>query len=148
MVTLRYFTDADVSLLREKRYVDMRPCEVEEMLRKWNEKQVNGRDFEMFAVCDGENVVGMISLYRQTADTVSVGPEIFHDCRRRGYGTLAMRAAMDAAIDRGYKIAFAQIRTDNAASIALHEALGFASNGQVFTNARGNPVVFYLRSLI
>ena len=148
MVTLRYFTDADASLLREKRYPDMSAAQVEEMIRKWNEKQVNGRDFEMFAVCDGVNVVGTVSLYQQTADTVSIGPEIFSDCRRRGYGTLAMRAAMDAAGDRGYKIAFAQIRTDNAASIALHEALGFESNGQTFTNAKGNPVLFYLKSLI
>jgi len=59
MVTLRYFTDADVSLLREKRYVDMRPCEVEEMIRKWNEKKVNGRDFEMFAVLKDNEIVGM-----------------------------------------------------------------------------------------
>ena len=52
------------------------------------------------------------------------------------------------AKEKGYKIVFQQIRTNNVASIALHSSLGFETNGLIYTNAKGNQVAIYLKSLI
>ncbi len=47
-----------------------------------------------------------------------------------------------------YKIVSRQIRVDNTASLALHRALGFETDGAVFQNAKGNSICFYLKCLV
>ena len=59
-----------------------------------------------------------------------------------------MVLAMELAHQKGYKIVSQQIRTDNTASIALHKALGFETSGAIYTNAKGNQVSIYLKSLV
>ena len=49
--------------------------------------------------------------------------------------------------EKGYKIACAQIRTDNIASISLHNKLGFETNGYVYKNRKDSKVVIYLKTL-
>ena len=60
----------------------------------------------------------MISLYEHSKWVVSCGPQIFEGECRKGYGYEALLRALLVAHDKGYKIAVAQIRTDNTASIA------------------------------
>ena len=148
MITLRAFTDHQVPLLREALDPHMDPAEVKALIAEWNTGKHNGRDFAMLGVWQGETLVGMISLYRHTSEAVSIGPEIFSPYRRRGYAKEAMTLAMELAHQKGYKIVSQQIRTDNTASIALHTALGFETSGAVYTNAKGNQVSIYLKSLI
>ena len=52
------------------------------------------------------------------------------------------------AKEKGYKIVSQQIRVSNAASIALHKSLGFETNDIIYTNAKGNQVSIYLKSLV
>ena len=59
--------------------------------------------------------------------------------RRKGYAFEAMKQAYEYAKKRGYKIATAQIRKDNIASIQLHKKLGFALDREMI-NKRGNEV--------
>lgn len=40
-----------------------------------------------------------------------------------------------------------QIRADNVASIALHNSLGFETDGYVYTNKKGNEVLIYIKVL-
>ena len=54
--------------------------------------------------------------------------------------------AYDYAKGLGYKIASAQIRTDNVASIRLHEKLGFQRDCEMI-NRKGNSVYIYLKQL-
>ena len=58
-----------------------------------------------------------------------------------------MLAAMKIAKSKGYQIAFSQIRADNMSSIALHQSLGFESDGYVYKNQKGRDVLIYLKSL-
>ncbi len=54
-----------------------------------------------------------------------------------------MRLMIEAAKGRGYQILQDLVRADNGASIALHEKLGFLTDGSVHTNAGGRQVLIY-----
>ena len=88
----------------------------------------------------------MVSLYQHTKNIISCGPEVFEEYRKRGYGSLAVCKALDIAKNMGYKIAVAQIKKDNLASIMLHEKLGFEKDHE-YINKRGNTVCFYIKSI-
>jgi len=134
--------------LYESRYSNVSVEQLEDLICQWNEKQVKGRYFEMFAVLWDGRIVGMVSLYQHSSEVISVGPEIFCDYRRRGFAKEAMLQALSIAKEKGFKIVSQQIRTDNVASIALHSSLGFETNGLVYTNSKGNEVAVYLKSLV
>lgn len=146
MVTLRNFTEADLPVLREYFAPGQTDEQILETLREWETKTFRGRYFQMFAVCDGEEIVGTVSLYQHGSCIISAGPEIFPPFRRKGYGEAGLRLAYARAKEQGYKIASVQIRTNNAASIRLHEKLGFLRDCEV-TNRKGNPVYIYLKQL-
>ena len=48
---------------------------------------------------------------------------------------------------RGFEILLQQVRTDNGASIRLHEALGFEKDNYTYTNRNGNEVFLYLKTI-
>ena len=54
---------------------------------------------------------------------------------------------MQYAAEKGYRIVQDQVRRDNAASIRLHEKLGFESDGYVYRNQRNQEVVLYLKQI-
>ncbi len=106
-----------------------------------------GRFFEMYAVVDGDAIVGYISLYEHSANVVSIGPEIFPEYKRREYGFSAMEKAINTAAEMGYKIVSQQVRVNNTASRRLHEKSGFETDGYVYKNRHGNEVLIYLKLL-
>jgi RimJ/RimL family protein N-acetyltransferase len=118
------------------------------MIHEWNSGQFDGRYFEMLAIISDGRIVGTISLYEHSSKVISIGPEVFEPYRKNGYGKEAMLKACRIAVDMEYKIVSQQIRTDNAASIALHLSLGFETSGAVYTNEKGNQVSIYLKSLL
>ncbi len=148
MMTLRNFTESDALVLQRAIHPDMPTEQIKELIAAWNRKEVNNRYFEMFAVLKEETVVGTVSLYQHSKEVLSIGPEIFPAFRRKGYAKEAMSLVCSIAREKGYKIVSQQIRCDNEASIALHNSLGFETNGQVYTNAKGSQVAIYLKSLI
>ena len=147
MITLRRFAIEDAPSLQE-RYSSLSREQIERMIYEWNSGQFDGKYFEMLAIISDGCIVGTISLYEHSSKVVSIGPEVFEPYRKNGYGKKAMLQACGIAADREYKIVSQQIRTDNAASIALHVSLGFETNGAVYTNAKGNQVSIYLKSLL
>lgn len=148
MISLKNFTSADAPTLRRYTYPDMSVEQIKSIISKWNEKQCNGKFFEMFAIWHHETLVGSISLFQQSAEVISIGPEIFPSYQRKGYAKQALRFACAMAKEKGYKIVSQQIRVSNAASIALHKSLGFETNDIIYTNAKGNQVSIYLKSLV
>ena len=148
MIVLRNFTKADAFALQRIKHPNLSIEQIEALIHEWNLKQVNGKYFEMFAILLDENIVGTISLYQHSAEVISIGPEIFKPYRQKGLAKEAMICACTKAKEKGYKIVFQQIRTNNVASIALHSSLGFETNGLTYTNAKGNQVAIYLKSLI
>lgn len=147
MVTLRRFTHADAPDLRQFRYAGLTDEEIGTMIDDWNRLEFQGRYFEMFAVVSGAQLVGTVSLYQRSDSVISVGPDIFPGFQRRGFGRQAMRLALDAARDKGYKIAAQQVRRDNLPSIALHTSLGFETDHYAYTNAKGQQVLMFLKAL-
>ena len=148
MIILRNFTKADALALQRIRHSNLSIEQIEALVGEWNQKQVNGKYFEMFAILSDENIVGAISLYQHSAEVISIGPEVFLPYRQKGLAKEAMICACTIAKEKGYKIVFQQIRTNNVASIALHSSLEFETNGLTYTNTKGNQVAIYLKSLI
>lgn len=148
MITLRNFCRSDASNLKTVGYSNLTVAETEDLISEWNKKSLNDRYFEMFAIISGNDIIGTISLYRHSSEVISIGPEIFGKYRKKGFAKEAMLCACNIAREMGYKIVSQQIRTDNTASIALHSSLGFETNGLVYTNAKGNNVAIYLKSLV
>ena len=147
MILLRNFKKEDASELQEYVYSDLSTEQVEALICEWNKKQFNGKYFEMYAIVSDEKIVGTISLYQHSSEVISIGPEIFCEYRRKGFAKEAMICACQMAKEKGFKIVSQQIRTNNAASIALHCSLGFETNELVFTNTKGNQVYIYLKCL-
>ena len=146
-MTLRNFLDGDAPIFREKHSKHLSIDEIQELFRKWNVKEYVGKYFEMFAIVKDEEIVGRISLYQHSANVISCGPEIFEGYCRQGFAKEAMLLAMDIAKSNGYKVVMQQIRADNVASVALHNSLGFETDGYVYRNQKGNEVLIYIKVL-
>lgn len=147
MITLRNFLDSDAPIFQEKHSKHLSIEEIRDMFRKWNVKEYEGKYFEMFAIVKDEEIVGRISLYQHSENVISCGPEIFEGYCRLGFAKEAMMLAMDIAKSKGYKVVMQQIRADNVASIALHNSLGFETDGYVYRNKKGNEVLIYIKVL-
>lgn len=148
MIELRNFRDSDAEMFREKHSKHRPMDEIRDLFRKWNEKEYKEKYFEMFAIVKNEEMVGCISLYQHSENVISCGPEIFDAYQRQGVAKEAMSLTMDIAKSKGYKVVLQQIRADNVASIALHNSLGFETDGYVYRNKKGNEVLIYLKSLV
>lgn len=148
MIRLRNIKKEDTSGLKECGYSDLSEEQVVALICDWSKKQFNGKYFEMFAIVSDEKIVGTVSLYQHSPTVVSIGPEVFCEYRRKGLAKEAMMCACQMAKEKGFKIVSQQIGINNAASIALHRSLGFETNELIYTNAKGNKVSVYLKSLI
>lgn len=147
MIVLRNFRDTDASIFQEKHGRHLSLEEIQELFRKWNLREYEGKYFEMFAIIKDEDIVGRISLYQHSENVISCGPEIFEGCCRQGFAKEAMGLAMEISKTKGYKVVLQQIRTDNEASIALHNSLDFETDGYVYRNKKGNEVLIYIKVL-
>lgn len=143
---LRKFSLDDSLYLQEYRYRNLTKEEIERMICDWNTKIYEGKYFEMFAAVE-EQIVGMVSLYAHSKETVSIGVETFSEYRNCGYGSRAVELALSEAKNKGYKIATAQVQCDNLPSIAICNKVGFENNHS-YVNKKGNRVYFFIKSLV
>ena len=145
MIRLRNFDFSDNELISSRFRISLE--ESNSMIEKWNSGLFNGSFFVMFAVQNDDigSVVGTISLYEHSKSIISIGPEIFNDYRQRGFAKAAMTEAIKIAEHNNYKVVLQQIRTDNNASIRLHESLGFERDSYIYKNRKGNDVYIYLK---
>lgn len=143
-VTIMPLTEEDLPLLAYNQgctLEELRPM-IEESLAQRHEN----RYYEQFTIRMEDCVVGTVSLYEQEDGTVSEGVGIFPTFRRCGFARQALSLLEDAARRHGYAVLTAQVRTDNAASIALHQSLGFTS-GEPWINRKGHEVVTFTKGL-
>ncbi|MCR5263335.1 MAG: GNAT family N-acetyltransferase, partial [Clostridiales bacterium] len=109
--------------------------------------EIDGHWHRFFIVRSDEGVVGTVDLYQHSGYIVSAGPEIFPPFRRRGYAFAALAQAYGYAQEHGFRLAQAQIRADNEASVRLHEKLGFIRSWEHVKNRHGNEVYIYSKIL-
>lgn len=147
MISLRRFTEQDASLIQQKQYTDMRISDIQELIAAWETNTCQGRHFEMYAIAVNDATVGSASLYEHTKSTVSIGIEVYPDERGKGYASEGMRLILNRARILGYRIVQDQVRADNESSIALHNSLGFETDGYLYKNAQGRDVLLYLLCL-
>jgi len=117
------------------------------MLAASRRKRHEGRYYEQFAVRVNECLVGTVSLFGQEDGTVCDGVDVFPPFCCCGFAYNALTKLMDVARAQCFTVQTAQIRTDNAASIALHEKLGFVP-GEAWTNRRGHEVRTWRKELL
>ena len=145
MICLRKFEISDNELIAAR--LNLSTEKANSLINEWSAGFYNGSYFEMFAVQCEDAVVGTISLYKHSKTIVSIGPEIFEEFRRRGFAKAAMSEAIRIAKEREFEIVLQQVRTDNSASIRLHEALGFEKDNNTYINRNGNEVYLYLKAI-
>ncbi len=124
-------------------------CTVEDlqpMLAASRARCHEGRYYEQFAVCVDGCMVGAVSLFAHEDGTVCDGVDIFPVFRRCGFAAQGLTLLSDIARFRGYQVQTAQVRTDNAASIALHGKLGFIP-GEPWINSKGSEVRTWRKEL-
>ena len=148
MTTLRRFVPADAQTIRQHQYPDMTVDEIERMIADWNSGVFEGRRFEMLAVTEYGRITGCASLAERSQSVASLGIEIFSEEQGKGIASNAMPHLLEAAKQAGYRAVLDQVRTDNTASIRLHEAFGFKTDGYAYRNKRDREVVLYLKLLV
>ena len=147
MISLRHFEESDAEVLQTYNLSGKSNDDIISMVHDWNTLSYKGRYFEMFAIQKDATIVGSISIYERSKSIASLGIEIFAPYRRTGHAYEAMRLLIEFATQKGYKIILQQVRTDNLASICLHEKLGFETDGHVYENKKGHKVLIYLMPL-
>ena len=146
MLCLTPISSGNISDLEDTSYAEMSDDDKRRMVRESCDKQHNGAYFELFSVSDDGQIVGFMNLYARSARIISIGPEIKKRFQKQGYGYCAETLALEHARKMGYSIAVANVREDNAASIALHEKLGFAVDAHCLSE-HGKPIRVYIKAL-
>ncbi len=147
MIGLRHFTAEDAQTVRRQLYPDMTIDAIERMIADWNAGAFDGRRFEMFAVTEDGRIAGSASLAGRSESVASLGIGIFPEERGKGIASGAMPLLFQKAREWGCRAVLDQVRTDNAASIRLHEAYGFETDGYAYRNKRDHAVLLYLKLL-
>lgn len=147
MVSLRNFTLQDIPVLQKEQGYDKPKKELTDIIQRWNKKSYERHYFEMFAIIEGGEIKGTVSLYQHTSTAVSLGVEVFSAHQRQGVGFKGEMLAIEQAKKLGYKIVAGHVRVDNAASIALQKKLGFEVYHDM-TNPQGIKMYFFIRSLL
>ena len=148
MISLRHFEESDAEVLQTYNLSGKSKDDIILMIHDWHTLSYKGHYFEMFAIQNDATVVGSISIYERSKRIASLGIEIFKPYRQLGHAYETMRLLIEFAAKKGFKIILQQVRTDNLASICLHEKLGFETDGHVYDNQKGHKVLIYLMPLV
>ena len=145
-IKLRKFNAEDAYLLKKYQFHQMDMNEITDMIALWNKNLYNGRYCEVFAAEYDGALSGWFSMAELPNGRISIGPTVFEPYRQKGIAFSVMRNLLLTAKRNGYSLAEAQIRINNAASIKLHEKLGYIQIKKI-TNRNGNEVYIYMKKL-
>ena len=146
MIILRHFDFNDSAILKKYEYPNMSENEIREIIAEWNKMSHNGRYFESFAAVENGEVIGSFFVVEHENRRISIGPEVFSPFRKKGYAYIAMKMVLGLAAKKGYKEAEGEVRIENAASIALHNKLGYKIEKE-FINQHGNKMYLFVKKL-
>lgn len=145
-IKLRKFNAEDAYLLKKYQFHQMDMNEITDMIALWNKNLYNGRYCEVFAAEYDGALSGWFSMAELPNGRISIGPTVFEPYRQKGIAFSVIRNLLFTAKRNGYSLAEAQIRINNAASIKLHEKLGYIQIKKI-TNRNGNEVYIYMKKL-
>ena len=139
LISLRPFSPEDWPVISKYQYPGISETEAKALIAQWLTRCHEGRYFEILAIDSGCEIVGYVSLFEQENGRVSEGVEVYPPFRRQGFAHGAVTLLLAHANALGYQTVTAQVRQDNAASLALHRKLGFTT-ADSFVNKRGHPL--------
>ncbi len=79
---------------------------------------------------ENARLVGYISVYHLAGELEILNIAVSREQRRRGFGLRLLTEALRQGRERGLERAVLEVRTSNAAAIALYERLGFSLAGK------------------
>lgn len=85
-------------------------------------------DLRFFILADGRHAGG-VTVHSVRGTQFSYGIAIAPAMRRRGIASLALPQLFERMARRGFECAVVRVAPNNAASLALHRALGFEETG-------------------
>ncbi len=147
MIKLKEIELQNSQALKDNYYKNKTVEQIENIVLQWKNKTLDGKYFEMLGVFNEKELVGVVSIYEQTKNSVSLGIEIFEQFRKIGYGYLALNCALKRAKKKGYKLTVNQVRTDNKASIQLCKKCQLETNFYEYINKKGNAIYLYVKKL-
>ena len=145
-INIRKFTADDAALLKKYQFHQMNINDIENMISLWNKNKYDGRYCEVFAAEYDGALSGWFSMAELPNGRISIGQTVFEPYRQKGIAFSVMRNLQKTKKRNGYSLAEAQIRINNAASIKLHEKLGYIQIKKI-TNRNGNEVYIYMKKL-
>ncbi|MBO5128518.1 MAG: GNAT family N-acetyltransferase [Clostridia bacterium] len=146
MISLKPITHQNIDDFDGTEYETMTSEQRRTLIEESIGKTHNGAYFEFLVVYREHTVIGFMNLYAHSAHIISCGPTIKEPYRKNGFGCLAETMALEYAKEKGYTIAVGGVEDTNAASIALHEKLGFELD-RTFSNKRGKTIRLYIKAL-
>ena len=147
VIILRNFERSDAQQLQKHAYGDMSQEDLQALIETWNKKEYKENYFEMYAIEENGSILGQASLYGRSEHIVSCGLELYPAYRGKGYATQAYRQLLTLAEQKGYTIAIAQVRADNAASIVLNKKMGFEAEDYTYINKKGDAIYYFIKTL-
>ena len=146
-LSLSPLASEDVPFLTGTGYVSMSEKAKKAMFAaSQTRRHTDGNYFEVFTFREGKDVIGFVSLYSKEPGFVSIGLDIREQYRRRGYATSSAEPIAKLLAEKGFTAIRNTVRTDNEASIRLHEKLGFNRDGQ-YTTDKGRDVYVFEKAI-
>ena len=146
MISLRSFRHSDWQVITKYQYPDMEQADTVKLIDDFNSTTYQGKFHKLLAVAKDAQVVGYVSMIETAAYTVSIGVEVYAPFRRQGFAYAAISQLLTMANAYGYHTAAAQVRKDNAPSLALCKKLGFSVVNEAISK-HGKPVYNLIMSI-
>ena len=146
-LSLSPLASEDVPFLTGTGYASMPEKAKQKMLSDSQAKRYSDRNFfEIFSLREGNDVIGFVSLYSKEPGFVRIGLDIRKQYRHQGYGTRSAEPIAKLLAEKGFVTIRNTVRTDNEASIRLHEKLGFTLADQ-YTTDKGRSVYVFEKAI-
>ena len=141
-VKLRKLTEEDAEYLKLYEFKNSDTAEIINLIALWNKNEYQGRYFEMFGSEYDGKLAGFFSIVETEDGKISIGPTVFKPYRKKGIASASKYMILKIAKEKGYKKAVAQIRTENTASIKLHEKMGYINQGKIINKHQNEVFIF------
>ncbi len=146
MIHIRAISENDIQELSGTSYDKMSEHDKLKMIQDSLAQKYEDSYFEIYTVLNDDQVVGFMNIFARSEHIVSISPEIKEEHRNKGFAFEAEKLVLDVERKKNFSAAYASVREDNVASIALHKKLGFEKVAKC-NGTEGDPIFIYIKLL-
>lgn len=114
----------------ERKWIATEPGFDKDLYRKTWQGIIDGKAGALFVACDGNEVVGSLSIFVTQNGAHDLGMLVSQERRGQGVGTALMRKALNWAQQHKVPALGLGVFTHNEAAIRLYEKMGFVHRGR------------------